>query len=296
MERRSCPPPSEDVSPLYSDLVRHTAPRGVPERYGRTALVAGASEGIGAAFARTLARRGFDLVLVARRREPLTSFARSLGTDHRADVLPVPLDLGAPDAAERLWRSCDGREIGLLVYNAAAAALGPFLERPLEDHVAAIDVNVRAPLALAHRFGRSMASRGRGGIVLMSSLSGFQGTPLVATYAATKAFDLVLAEGLWDELRGRGVDVLACCAGATSTPGYERSAPAGRASRFAPRVQRPEEVAEAALRALGRRPSVVCGPGNALASIVMRRLLSRRSAVLLMGREMRSRYGARDSG
>lgn len=252
--------------------------------------MAGASEGIGAAFARALARHGLDLVLVARRPEPLEALSAELRRGHGVDVTALSLDLGAADAIDRLRDVCFGKEIGLLVCNAASSPIGRFLERSLAEHLAAIDVNVRAPLALAHHFGGAMAARGRGGIVLLTSLAGFQGTPLVASYAATKAFNLVLAEGLWDELRDCGVDVLACCAGATETPGYVRSAPRRRPSRWTPPLQSPEEVARAALSALGRRPLVVTGVANSIASFVMRRVLSRRRAVVTMGREMRARY------
>jgi short-subunit dehydrogenase len=124
----------------------------------------------------------------------------------------------------------------------------------------------------------------------MSSLTAFQGTPFVASYGATKAFNLVLAEGLWGELEERGVDVLACCAGATLTPGYERATPARAGSWLAPKPQLPAEVAREALAALGRRPLVITGRGNRIASFVMRRLFSRRLAVATMTREMRKRY------
>jgi short-subunit dehydrogenase len=137
-----------------------------------------------------------------------------------------------------------------------------------------------------------MAERGRGGIVLMSSLTAFQGTPLVATYGATKAFGLTLAEALWDELAERGIDVLACCAGATLTPGYERVTPRRGSIGFAPRLQDPDEVAREALDALGRRPLIVTGRGNRVVSFMMRRLMSRQRAVLTIGREMRNRYEA----
>jgi short-subunit dehydrogenase len=136
-----------------------------------------------------------------------------------------------------------------------------------------------------------MVARGRGGIVLMSSLTAFQGTPLVASYGATKAFNLVLAEGLWDELRENGVDVLACCAGATLTPGYRRATPDGPKALFAPRAQDPGDVAREALAALGRSAFVITGRGNRIVSFVMRRLMSRRLAIVTIGREMRRRYG-----
>ena len=116
------------------------------------------------------------------------------------------------------------------------------VEQSIEDKLRVIDVNCRGPLILADLLGRPMAERRRGGILLMSSLAGTQGTPFVATYAATKAFNLVLAEGLWDELRESGVDVLACRAGATRTPAYEQSRPA---SQEAPLMEPGPVVVEA---------------------------------------------------
>jgi short-subunit dehydrogenase len=255
------------------------------QRYGPWALVAGASEGIGAAFVAELARDGFSIVLVARRIEPLEALARSLSCETRT----VACDLADADAAERVARACEGLEIGLLVYNAASSAVGPFFETPAEMHVRAVHVNARGPILFAHRFGRAMAERKRGGILLMASLTAFQGTPLVASYGATKAFDLVLAEGLWDELRGQGIDVLACCAGATRTPGYARVTPERRGA-LGPKPQDPADVAREALAALGKKPVVITGFANRLVSFVMRRLMSRRSSVLTIGREMRRRY------
>jgi short-subunit dehydrogenase len=124
--------------------------------------------------------------------------------------------------------------------------------------------------------------------VLMSSLSATQGSPLIANYAATKAYNLVLAEGLWDELRACGVDVLACCAGATTTPNYLASAPrrgAGTRSAISPQV-----VVAETLAALGKRPSVIPGRFNRLAAFLMRRLLPRRTTITIMGRTMREMY------
>src|SRR5262249_38717891 len=128
-----------------------------------------------------------------------------------------------------------------------------------------------------------------GGILFMSSLSAFQGTPLVSNYAATKAYNLLLAEGLWDELRGQGIDVLACCAGATETPAYLATSP--KSPRFiSVPVMSPEAVASEALANLGRRPSMITGRQNRLSSFLMRRALPRRIAIRLMGQTMRAMY------
>lgn len=256
--------------------------------------MAGASEGIGAAFARELRARGLKVVLAARRAGPLDALALSLDPGSRDDVRAVPCDLGDPAGVDALLRATRGLEVGLLVFNAASSTVGPFLATSLDDHRKAVDVNARGALALAHALAGPMAARRRGGVVLMSSLTAFQGTPLVASYGATKAFNLVLAEALWHELRPSGVDVLACCAGATLTPGYARATPPRKSSFLAPRPQRPEQVAREALHALGRRPFVVTGRGNKVAAFVMSRLLSRRRAVATIGRAMEARYGRGD--
>ncbi len=255
-------------------------------RFGPWAVVAGASEGLGAAFAQALAARGLNLILAARRPGPLRQLAAGLEADHGIQVRPVALDLADHDAPRRLAAAADDLETGLFVSNAAFAPLGSFLDVPLADHLQAIAVNCRAPAALCHALGAPMARRGRGGIILMSSLAGFQGSPGIAHYAATRAYNIVLGEGLWEELRHHGVDVLVCCAGATRTPGYE--AHPAPARLFAPPVMEPEAVVAEALRALGSGPSVIPGRSNRLASFVMRRLLSRRLGILLMGGSTRA--------
>jgi len=260
------------------------------ERYGPYALVAGASEGIGRAFATELAASGVHLVLVARRESPLALLSEQLRAAHRIDVRTVCSDLADEAAAGGIVDACRGCDIGLLVYNAADSSVGRFLDTPPSAHLRSIDVNVRGPVLLAHAFGGAMAARGRGGIVLMSSLTAFQGTPLVATYGATKAFNLVLAEGLWAELAERGVDVLACCAGATLTPGYARVTPDRPVSMFAPKPQDPRDVAREAIGALGRRSVIITGKGNRLASFLMRRVFTRRFAVTTMTKAMKARY------
>ena len=260
------------------------------ERYGPWALVLGASEGIGAAFAEALATRGLAVMLVARHPERLAAVASRIGADHGVETFPFPCDLERNDAAERIFDAARDRGIGLVVHNAASSAVGRFLDIAPGEHLRAVDVNARSLVGCVHRFAGPMRARGRGGIIVMCSLTSFQGTPLVATYGATKAFGLTFAEALADELAPSGIDVLACCAGATTTPGYARAAPKGRAGTLAPAAQEPAEVVSEALRALGRRSFVVTGRGNRVASLVMRRLLPRRLSVRWIGREMRRRY------
>ncbi|MBV9257852.1 MAG: SDR family NAD(P)-dependent oxidoreductase, partial [Ktedonobacteraceae bacterium] len=195
-------------------------------RYGPWALVAGASEGLGAEFATQLAINGLNLVLVARRKEPLEALAATLAQEHAIEVRTIEMDLSRDDIESVITEQTGEIDIGLLVYNAATSFVGPFFGRTLQDRLNEVDVNCRAPLTLTYLFGQRLLKRGRGGIILMSSLSSAQGSALVANYAATKAYNRILAEGLWEELRAQGVDVLACSAGPISTPGYLASLPA----------------------------------------------------------------------
>ena len=258
-------------------------------RYGSWGIVAGASEGLGAAYAEQLAERGLNLVLVARRAELLQSLASELSTKYKVETKIIPLDLTASDAVEQIAENTKDLEIGLLIYNAAFSAIGPFLERPLEDHIKEINTNAYTPLKLIYLFAEKMLARGRGGIVLMSSLSAFQGSAYISTYAATKAFNIVLAEGLWEEWRERGVDVLVCVSGAVKTPNYVASEPE-QTGGLGDMTMRPDQVVREALNALGKGPYVIPGRMNRISSFVLRHLLPRKAAVKFMGRILRRMY------
>ncbi len=250
-------------------------PTGCAERYGPWALVAGASEGIGAAFATALARHGLNLILVARRPAPLAALAASLPVS----TVEVSADLSTMEGMAAVHAAVGEREVGLLVCNAAYAPMGPFLDAPQERLAAVLDLNCRAPVLLARRYLPGMVARGRGGLILMSSVAGLQGLPGLSTYAATKAFGAVLAEGLWAELKGTGVDVLACLAGAVVTPGYQQSM-----AKPAPGAKSAAEVVEQALRALPRGPRTVPGGLMKFSAALMTRLLPRRTAIGIIGR------------
>ena len=247
------------------------------ERYGPRALVAGASEGLGAAFADALARRGLDLLLIARREEQLTATADRIRQQHGVNVITLVADLADIDAVLPRISALD-LPIGLLVYDAAFAPIGPFAGATSEQLSQAAAVNVRAPLLLTKALSGPMIARGRGGIVLMSSLAGSQGSPNISAYAATKAFNAILTEGLWSELKPHGVDVLACLAGAILTPGYQQA----EGAKPAPGTLTPEAVAEQTLNALGHGPIVIPGAVNKLGRFVLTRLLSRRAAIAIM--------------
>ena len=249
------------------------------QKYGPYALVAGGSYGLGAAFAEGIARRGVNVVIVARNNDVLMTTAAHIRELHDVDVLTIEADVANIGELTKRIDSL-GVEIGLLVYNAASVPIGPFSEATETQLESAVAVNVRAPLMLTKLLSTPMIERGRGGVVLMSSLAGGQGSPNLATYAATKAFNTVLAEGLWHELEPRGVDVLVCTAGAILTPGYEQA----ESTRPAPGTLPAVTVAEQALNALGRGPVFIPGPINKIGRFMMTRLLSRRATIGIMAK------------
>ncbi len=259
------------------------------EQYGPWAVVAGASEGLGAAYADQLAQKGLNLVLIARREAMLVKLSGGLVEKYGIQVRILTLDLSQPDSTENIVQKTRDLEIGLLIYNAASSVVGPFLEHSIDEHLKEIETNVRAPLVLTHHFCGQMLARGRGGVVLMSSLSAFQGSAFIANYAATKAFNILLAEGLWEEWRNSGIDVMACVAGATSTPKYKASNPK-QTGRFSDATLEPEVVVREALNALGKQPFVIPGKLNRFSSFIMRHILPRKVAIQMMGNILRNMY------
>jgi short-subunit dehydrogenase len=191
------------------------------DRYGPWAVVAGASEGTGAAFSRQIAAEGVNVVLVARRPDPLASLGAAIRSESGVEVRSVPLDLSRPDADAVLLDATDGLEIGLYVSNAGADPYGEyFLDGDVGDWSAMVQRNCVVPLRLCHHYARGMVERGRGGILLVTSGAAWAGGARLATYSATKAFDLVFGESLWAELGPRGVDVLSLVLGSTDTPAF----------------------------------------------------------------------------
>jgi uncharacterized protein len=259
------------------------------EKYGNTAMIAGASEGIGAAYATRLAEEGLDLVLIARRIQPLEQLADQLRNKYRIIIKCISCDLSALNAGQLVEEALNGMEISLLVYNAALSYIGPFLKNSAEDHTRASQLNMITPLMLVREYGEKMSARGKGAIVLMTSLAGFQGSGYLAVYAATKAFNRILAESLWYEWKKSGVDIIACCAGATATPGYKNSHPE-KTGFMTPRVLDPEEVADECLKKLGKQPSFITGRGNRIASFIMQKIMSRKMAINIMGDTTRKMY------
>ncbi|TDC86882.1 SDR family NAD(P)-dependent oxidoreductase [Actinomadura sp. 7K507] len=193
------------------------------DEYGPWAVIAGGSEGVGAAFAHRLADAGVNLVLIARKPGPLAETAGAVRAKG-VEVRTLELDLVAPDPLKAIREVTDDIEVGLLVFNAGANSYGhEFVTGDLDRFQGVIDLNITAQLAFTHHFGALMKERGRGGILLVGSLAGYMGQAQISIYSAVKAFGRVFAEGLWLEMREHGVDVLELVLGVTRTPAMERA-------------------------------------------------------------------------
>ncbi len=251
-------------------------------RYGPWAIVAGASEGLGAAFAKQLAAREMNLLLIARQEELLSSVAEDIQHQHKIEVRCLTQDLADTGLAQILQEATVDLEIGIVIYNAAYVPTGRFIDTDPESLEKLIRVNVQGPVTAIRTLAPAMCERNRGAIILMSSLAGMQGAPGVVGYAASKAFNTILAEGLWDELGEQNIDVVVSCAGAMLTPGYERTF-----NRDAPGMLDPMDVADQTLKALGRGPRFIPGLLNRAAATLTTRLLPRRTAISLIGRSTR---------
>ncbi|MDD5339451.1 MAG: SDR family NAD(P)-dependent oxidoreductase [Dehalococcoidales bacterium] len=257
-------------------------------KYGPWALITGASRGLGAEFARQCAERGLNLVLIATNTELLKSQQKSLKNDYGVDVKVIPLDLSREDILPVITPATNGLEIGLLVNNAGVSKVHPFLQQPLDFSLKQLHVNSRAGLILTHHFSRKMVERRRGGIIFLSSGSAMYGTAYCANYAATKAYNLIIAETLWYELGGYGVDVLGFMAGSTKTPGWDANNP--KPNRLVKVMDTKAAVTEA-LKALGKKPSHIAGTTNRLGYFFMGKVMSRSGAIRTLAKSMEKLFG-----
>jgi short-subunit dehydrogenase len=220
------------------------------ERYGPWAVVTGASDGIGRATAVQLAQAGLQLVLVARDKGRLQALADDLLAAHGTRCMVLPMDLSTSGACAALAHDVRALDVGLLVAAAGFGSGGPLLDADLAIESNMVDLNCHSALELSVLLGRRMVARGRGGLMLFSSIVAFQGVPRAANYSATKAYIQSLAEGLHAELAPLGVDVLAVA------PGPVHSGFAGRAGMTMGAALTPDAVARGAVAALGRRTTV----------------------------------------
>ena len=254
-----------------------------------TTLITGASSGIGAAFARKLAARGRNVLLVARSEDKLIALCNELGrlTSIRAQYLA--LDLTKPDDRLQLFDETKKREleIDMLINNAGFGSMGDFVKLDLEREVEMIELNVTALVELTQRFLGPMRERQRGTIINVASTAGFQPVPYMATYAATKAFVLSFSEALWDENRMHGIHVMALCPGVTETNFFEAAGIDRPPMRT---VQTPEEVVETALRALHRQKSLVISGWANWFVVEAERFVPRSMVTKVAGNALRSRF------
>ncbi len=228
-----------------------------------TALITGASSGIGEAFARRLAADGHDLFLVARSEDKLKALCGELSAKHsiNADYFAIDLSENGSDSAVFDETESRGIEIGFLINNAGFGSMGDFAELPLDRELEMIDLNIRALVGLTHRYLAGMRNRKRGTIINVSSAAGFQPIPFMATYAASKSFVTAFSEAIAEENRPFGIQVLALCPGSTKTNFFEAS---NYKDIFTAKGQQTaEQVVETAMRTVGTgRSKVVSGWPN----------------------------------
>jgi short-subunit dehydrogenase len=267
------------------------------KRYGNWCLVAGAGEGLGKAYARAAAENGMGVILVDQNRELLDSVADELEQVFDVPTRSLHVDLALENSIPLMMQVIRETSCRLIIYNAAYSKVQPFMKNTPSDLEYYLKVNMQRPLELIHGFcdlyEKSSDQYGQSrdlakGIILMSSMAGSWGTQLLAVYGATKAFNHILAESLYHELKAKGFDVLACVAGPTNTPGYQASNPGGGKARI--KALEPEAVVKASLDKLGKAPFVVPGFLNKFNYFFLSRLLSRRSSLWIMNRAVGKIY------
>lgn len=228
------------------------------KKYGPWALVTGASSGIGKEYAKQLAAKKINVLLIARRQDRLESLSKELSNSYGVEARTITADLSSDKGLELVIEKTKGLEIGLLINNAGVEDSGHFLTTSIEKAVNTLSLNCKAPLVLTHHFAKKMVERKRGGIIFMSSLVAFQGTPYIANYAATKAYDLILSESLAAEFQADNIDVLSVNSGFAETELSEdfnfKGLPIDPISA--------KHVATVGLKALGKKRVVVPGAIN----------------------------------
>lgn len=239
---------------------------------GKTALITGASSGIGEVFAQRLAAQGTNLVLVARSEDKLQRLATQLQQQHGIQVDVIAIDLSCADAAQYLSDEIrqHGLAVDMLINNAGFGTYGQFDELPLERQRDEVLLNVLAVVELTHRFLPAMVAKGDGAVINVASTAAFQPIPSMAVYGATKAFVLSFSEALWAEYRERGVRVLALCPGPTETPFFDT---VGSREPAIGTMITPEHVVQTGLQALEQGKSyAIPGWRNALTVLLPRGL------------------------
>ncbi len=254
-----------------------------------TTLITGASSGIGEAFARKLASRGRNVLLVARSEDKLIALCNELGRINRIRAQYVAIDLSKPESPERLFAEVEKRElvIDILINNAGFGSMGEFAKLDLARELNMIDLNIKSLVDLTYRFLIPMRSRKQGAIVNVASTAAFQPVPFMATYAATKAFVLSFSEALWEENRPHGVHVMALCPGVTETNFFDAAQIQMPPMRVA---QTPEDVVDTALSGLARKKSHIISGWSNFLMVESERLVPRSLVVRMVGSVLRSHF------
>jgi len=258
------------------------------KRYGSWGLVAGAAEGLGEAYCTVLAEKGMNIILVDKEKEAMDKLAVNLQNAYGIQTNCLHLDLAETEAPGIILNKVTGIDCRLLIYNAAYSEVKPILKHSAEELDGYIDVNCRTLIKTVHGFADQLKNKPSGGILLMSSLAGLWGTQLVAPYGATKAFTLNLAESLYHELKQYNIDIMACIAGATSTPAYLLTNP--EYGTFKPSVMDADKVASYAIRKLGKRPYCIPGSQNKFTYFLMTHILCRKAASGIINKTMGRMY------
>ena len=259
------------------------------KKYGPWAIVIGAAEGLGEAYSAALAKRQLNLIMVDNQLIAMETLSNKLKEKFGIQTKQLHLDLSEKGAAEQILKFAKNVDAGLLVYNAAYSLIKRFVDHTSEELDTFIEVNTRTQIQLVHAFAKQFIQLKReGGILMMSSLAGLIGMQLVAPYAATKAFAWNLSEALHHELKPYKIDVMACIAGATATPAYLKTNP--KYGFFKPAVMKPEDVAEAALKNIGRKTLFIPGFSNRLNYFILTRLMPRKIASSIANKTMGKMY------
>jgi short-subunit dehydrogenase len=262
-------------------------------RYGPWALITGASEGTGRAFARKIAAQGLNCILLARREAPLLALADEIRAESGVECVTASVDLSSPEAIDQIVSVVGSREVGLFVSNAGADPNGSlFLDADIERWIALLNINVTTLLRCCHHFGAAMRQRGRGGLLVIGSGACYGGGSFLAAYSASKAFQLLFTESLWAELRPHNVDVLYFALSTTDTPAFREllrekgmPVPTGLAN--------PDDVAEMGLARLPHGPVRNWGAEDDVAGISPTSPDDRRARILFIDEMTKGIFGER---
>lgn len=257
-------------------------------RYGGWALIAGAAEGIGKAFSMLLAEKGQHLVMVDIHKEALHNLSRQIETTYGVQTQCITHDLEDEHSVHLCMEAIRKIDCRLMIYVAAYSKVRPFLSNNTNELKRFVHLNSMTPLLLVHDFAEMIGNKGSGGIILMSSLAGLVGPRYVAPYAATKAFNIILAEALYHEFKEKKIDIQACCAGITLTPTYLTSL--GEKKNQVKNAMKAEKVAISSLQNLGRKAIHIPGWKNRLNYFFLTQILPRSCSALMVSQYMKKLY------